>query len=123
MKILLGLFLIAHGLIHASYLTPKPNDPRYPFYFDRGWLGQVAGFMAKPLGMALVVLTVVMLALAGLAVMGLPGLAGLWKPLVIAGAAASLAVLLLFWHPWLVMGILIDIVLLIGILKLGWSFR
>ncbi|MCC2631118.1 MAG: hypothetical protein K0S38_927 [Candidatus Paceibacter sp.] len=120
MKIFYGLFIIAHGLIHASYLTPKPEDPKYPFYFDRGWFGSAVGSMATPIGKILVVLTVIIFALAGLAIIGVPGLVNITKQLLVAGSIASLLVLVLYWHPWLILGVVIDIVLLYGVLNLGW---
>jgi hypothetical protein len=120
MKIFYGLFIIAHGLIHASYLTPKPEDPKYPFYFDKGWFGNLVGTMVTPIGKILVVLTVVFFALAGLGLMGVPGLANFSRQLLIAGSIASLLVLVLYWHPWLILGIVIDVVVLYGVLKLGW---
>jgi len=39
MRALLGLFLIAHGLIHAAYLVPRPPDAaQWPFDLSRTWL-------------------------------------------------------------------------------------
>lgn len=120
MRILLGLFMIAHGLIHASYLTPKPDDPNYPFHFDKGWFAQIVGSIAPTVGLLLVVVTIACFALAGLGILGVPGLLGIAKIMVIIGAVSSLLVLILFWHPWLVLGIVIDAVLLYAALKLNW---
>lgn len=121
MKILLGLFLIAHGLIHASYFTPKPNDPNYPFDFSIGWFTGLVGSNAKYVGIVLAVVTIVSFVLAGLGVLGVPGLAAITNQLAIVGAAASLVLLVLFWHMWLIVGVLINVVLLFGILRLGWQ--
>ena len=42
MRILFGLFLLAHGLIHASYVAPSPaataGGPEWPFDMARSWL-------------------------------------------------------------------------------------
>ena len=42
MKLLFGVFLIAHALIHVSYLTPPPprtaGGPEWPFELTRSWL-------------------------------------------------------------------------------------
>lgn len=120
MKILFALFVMAHGLLHASYLTPKPEDPNYPFSFDKGWFASVAGNMAQPIGTLLVAVTVVAFLLAGLGLLGVPGLVGIWKMMLLAGAIASLLLLVLFWHQWLVLGIVINIVLVYGVYKLNW---
>lgn len=123
MKILLGLFLIAHGLLHASYLTPKPDDAMYPFSFDKGWFAGIAGSAAKPIGSTLAVIVIISFILAGLSIFGFPGLAGLWKIFTIIGAVSSLLLLALFWHPWLILGILINLLLLYGAVKLRWPFK
>ena len=123
MKLLLGLFVIAHGLLHASYLTPKPDDPNYPFYLDRGWFADMAGSSAKPIGTMLVIITVVAFAMTGLGLLGLPVAYGLWKAALLIGAIASLLLLVLFWHSWLMLGIVINIVLLYGVTRLGLSPR
>jgi hypothetical protein len=39
----------------------------------------------------------------------------------VAGAATSLVTLLLFFHPWLVLGVLIDVVLLWSVIGAGWT--
>lgn len=120
MKTLLALFTVAHGLMHFSYLTPKPNDPKYAFHFDRSWFSHLVGAGAQPTGTIMVLITVTLLALAGLGIWGIPGLATYAKALTLWGMVASLITLVLFWHPWLVLGIVIDLVFIFGILQLGW---
>lgn len=117
MNWLVILFLMAHGGMHASYLTPKPDDPNYPFQLDNSWL---LGELAKPVGAALIIITIASFVLAGLAMLGVPLLPG--KILVIIGSLASIAILGLFWHPWLVLGIVIDLIFLYGIWQLNWDF-
>lgn len=120
MKWLLGAFLVAHAFIHVSYLTPAPprtaSGPEWPFELTRSWL--VTGLSLDPglvrgLGLALVATTVALLVGAGLATVGWLPVAW-WTGLATAGAVASLVTLVLFFHPWLVLGILID-------LALGWA--
>lgn len=120
MKILLGAFIIAHGLIHLSYLAPKPEDPKYPFYFDRSWFAHMVGAAAQPIGITLMILTVILLSLAGLGIWGTLGLSAITKELILGGMGTSLLTLLLFWHPWLVLGMMIDIAFLFAILRLDW---
>lgn len=122
MKVLLGLFLMAHGLIHASYLTPKPDDPKYPFSFDKSWFASWAGHASSAIGSTLAALAVACFVLAGLAVLGVPGLKDMWKFFTVTGAISSLLLLVLFWHRWLVLGVVIDIALVAGIYLMHWSF-
>jgi hypothetical protein len=121
MNILLGMFFILHGLIHAGYLTPKPDDPNYPFTFEGGWFASLAGASTEVIGYTLASVTVFSFALAGLAVLGVPGLDGVFKWAVVAGSVSSLALMLLFWHTWLILGIAIDLVLLYGVFYSKWS--
>ncbi|MBL8159266.1 hypothetical protein JNJ66_02310 [Candidatus Saccharibacteria bacterium] len=123
MHTFIGIFLIAHGLIHASYLTPKPDDPNYPFDYTKGWFAQLAGGLAGPLGLALTLIVVTSFVLAGLGVLSVPGLGGMWKLAATVGAVASTVLLVLYWHPWLVLGLVINAVLLYGLHILQWSWR
>lgn len=121
MNFLFGLFLFMHGLIHASYLAPNPDDPKYPFALDKGWFALFAGKLAAPIGIGLVALTMLALVLAGLAVLGTPVITDIQGPLIAAGAICSLVTLILYWHPWLTLGILVDAALLLIVWQ-GWNF-
>lgn len=121
MKTLIGLFLIAHGLMHASYLTPKPDDPNYPFDFTKSWFANLLGDMSQPIGVILTILVVICFILSGLGVFGVAGLESNWKLFTIAGAVLSSLLLILFWHNWLVLGLVINAVLIYGIYVLNWN--
>ena len=119
----LGIFLILHGLVHSGLAAaPVPNDQASKpgaFFTDpaRSWFLTRLGFSSKAIaitGISLVALATIGFVLAGLGVLGVAGLAGVWLQLGVASAAVSLFLLAIFWHPWLVVGILIDI----GILAL-----
>jgi hypothetical protein len=127
MKLVLTLFLAAHGLIHLSFLSPVPprtaGGPEWPFELARSWL--VTGLhldpaLVRPVGIGLAVASAVLLLLAGLATAGWIVPTGWWIGLAVAGAATSVVTLLLFFHPWLVLGVLIDVVLLWAIFGAGW---
>ena len=47
--------------------------------------------------------------------------AAFWPAGVSLGALASLALLLVFFHPWLLLGIAIDLVLLWVVLVADWA--
>jgi hypothetical protein len=72
------------------------------------------------LGTALVAATLAGFTLAALAALGI-GPAGLWSGALTLGAAASIGVLVLFFHPWLVLGFAIDAVVLWAALVARWA--
>lgn len=128
MTLVLALFLAAHGLIHASFLSPAPprtaGGPEWPFELTRSWL--VTGLQLDPaivrgVGIGLVVTSTVLLVLAGLSTVGWIVPASWWSGLTLAGAATSLGTLLLFFHPWLALGLVIDLVLVWVVVVAGWS--
>ncbi len=127
MKLLLAAFLAAHALIHASYLAPAPprtaGGPEWPFELTRSWLFTPLGLepgVARRLGIALAGVTIILLGGAALAIAGWIVPAGLWPGLALGGAVSSLLTLALFFHPWLVVGIAIDAVLVWAVLG-GWD--
>jgi hypothetical protein len=72
------------------------------------------------LGTALVAVTIGGLVLAGTAVLGfVPGAIG--TAAVMVGAIGSLALLLLFFHPWLVLGVAIDLALISAVTLVRWT--
>ena len=128
MKLLLAGFLVAHALIHLSFLTPAPprtaGGPEWPFELTRSWL--VTGLQFDPglvrgLGAALVAVTATLLAAAGLATVGWLIPAGWWDQLVLLGAGLSILTLGFFFHPWLILGLAIDAALLSAVLVGGWQ--
>jgi hypothetical protein len=119
--------LLAHGLIHGSYLSPRPpataGGPAWPFDLDRSRLLGALGYrgtLPRAVGVALVALTLAGFALAALATLGIVP-ADLWAAGVAVGAAASLAVLVVYFHPWLTLGLAIDVLLLYVVLVAGWA--
>ncbi|HRN17756.1 MAG: hypothetical protein WC972_12605 [Trueperaceae bacterium] len=118
---LFALFLVAHGLIHASYLSPRPADAKtWPFELGHSWLLAGGGGNLRVLGLILVVITAVGFVLAGLGVLGVPFLHGAWLVFGGVAAGASLLLLGLFWHPWLVLGMVISLGILFSILWQRW---
>lgn len=119
--------LLAHAAIHVAFLSPSPpataDGPAWPFTTDDSWLvrrlGVEAG-TARTLALALVALTLAAFAMAALVAVGIAP-AWLWMPTAVTGATASLALLLVFFHPWLVLGVAIDIGLLAATLIAGWA--
>jgi hypothetical protein len=67
----------------------------------------------KPIGSVLVVLVVASFVATGF---GFLAHQGWWPPLAIAAAAASFVLLGLFFHPWLTLGLVIDIAIVAAVL-------
>jgi hypothetical protein len=123
-KFVLAFFLGMHGLIHLGYVTPAPPDPKYPFSLSKSWLMTSLGLpgpTVRAIGIILSALTVIGFMLTGLATAGVVVPQGWWTRLTMFSAAASLLLLILFWHTWLVLGILIDLALMGAILWLHWQ--
>jgi hypothetical protein len=129
LKTLIALFLIAHGLVHAGLAAaPNPNDPdSKPGAFftsiSRSWLLPQLGLnptIVQWIGIILVALATLGFVLVGLGVFGVPGLTAIWRTVAVVSASVSLLLLVLFWHPWLIVGVLIDIGILISLLWMKW---
>lgn len=122
-------FLLAHALIHVGFVSVAPpatvGGPAWPFSTSESWLFMRLGVGAEAtrlLALALVATTIAGFSLAALSVIGiLP--AGIWPPGVAIGAASSMALLIAFFHPWLVLGVGIDLVLIWAGLVAGWTPR
>jgi hypothetical protein len=127
MRILVGLALIAHALIHSGYLSPAPpqtaGGPAWPFEMSKSWLVSNLGLhpdVVRPLGAALVAVTILAFVAAGLATIGIGVPQEWWRWLIAVGAIASLLTLALFFHPWIILGLVIDVALLYLVFVAGW---
>ena len=126
-KILFAVFLLAHAAIHASYISPPPaataGGPAWPFELGRSWLLSPIGLsadMTRIVGIGLLALLVIGFGIAALATLGVVPMT-LWPGAVVVGAVASTALLVLFFHPWLVAGVGIDLALLWAALVVDWT--
>jgi len=126
-KLVLGAFLVAHALIHLGFVSSPPaataNGPAWPFDLGRsvvlGPLG-LGGAVVRAVGAGLVAVVLGAFAVAALGVVGIAPTAAT-VPAALIGAAASLVLLVAFFHPWLVLGIAIDAVLLWLLLIANWQ--
>ena len=73
----------------------------------------------KNFGIILVVVSTLGFVLTGLGIFGVAGLDGIWRGAAVFSSVVSLLLLIIFWHPWLPVGVLIDIVVIIA-LRMGW---
>jgi hypothetical protein len=120
MDVAIGLFLIAHGLIHvAIYATPPPQDGSAPFDPSHSWAlagAHVAESSTRSLSVLVAWVSGIVLAVAGVAL--LAGSA-VWIPIAVIGAASGLFLKVLFFNAWLSAGILIDLGILWAVAA-GW---
>ena len=108
--------LLAHALIHFAFVAPAPpataGGPAWPFSTSDSWLFTRLGAgqdKTRTVALALIATTIAGFSLAGLTVIGaLP--TAIWPPGIAIGAASSIALLIAFFHPWLVLAIGIDLV-------------
>ncbi len=129
LKIALAIFLIAHGLVYAILaVAPNPADPNAkPGVFfttvERSWLLSQLNLndsTVKWVGIILVALSTLGFVLAGLGIFGVTGLSTIWQTVAIISVCVSLLLLIIFWHPWLPVGVLIDIGILIALFLAHW---
>lgn len=129
LKIGLAIFLIAHGLAHAGLAAaPNPDDPgTKPGAFfttlERSWLLPKLGLNAliiQWIGVILVALSTLGFIFAGLGVFGIAGFEIIWQTVAVVSACVSLVLVILFWNPWLPVGVLIDLGILFALLWTGW---
>jgi len=105
-RIVTGVLLLAHGLVHFLYLAPDVPE----FSLDQSWL--VPETARRQLGLGLMVATVAAFVLLALAVWGVPGLSAAWPALTVVSCLLSAVLLVLFWDIHLVFGLAIDVALL-----------
>jgi len=122
----IAAFLLAHAGIHILFLSPRPpttaDGPAWPFATESSWLITrfgVARDAVRDLAFASVGVILAAFALAAIVALGLAPVA-LWLPAVVIGSTASIALLAICFHPWLVLGVGIDVVLLSATLLVGW---
>lgn len=126
LRLLLAGFLLAHAGIHAGFLSPRPQasaGPAWPFELGRSWALTPLGLPAdavRLIGVALVAATIGGFALAAIAALGVVP-APVWVAGAALGEVASIALLLVFFHPWLVLGLAIDAALLWVVLVADWT--
>ena len=92
-RVVVGVLLLAHGLVHLLYLAPDVPE----FSIDRSWLFPASA--RRPVALALMAATVAGFALVALAVWGVPGLSGLSPALTLGACLLSMALLAAFGTP------------------------
>ena len=111
-----GAFLIVHGLLHPGVWT-APQRPDQPTAFDpgRSWAltaAHVAPAPARATGLALAWYTAVVYAVAGAG--ALAG-SGWWPTAALVGAASGLVLKAVWFDPWLSIGVLVDVGVIVAV--------
>ena len=128
LRILFILFLAAHGYIHMSLAqvpVPQPGALHTPFLpswwradVDSTWPAVKLGLSpsaTRTLGWALWLLTTAGFVLAAAALLFAPAQPAFWQGLTAGASVLSLVLLVLYWHPWYPVGVLLSLALLAGV--------
>ena len=124
LRIMLGLFLAAHGLVHLPIWLPQAfgvraaADPNAPFDPGYSWLLQPLGEDAvRWLSIGLAVVAAVAFVGAGA---GLLAHQAWWRPLTVVAAGVSLTLVLVYFTPWLSAAVGINVALIIALVAAHW---
>lgn len=113
-RVLAGVLLLAHGLVHLLYLAPDVDA----FSIESGRLPEN---VRRPLALALMAATVLGFALVALSTWGVPALSNAWPTLTVVAAMISAVLLVVFWDRQLVLGLAIDAALIVlALWQPGW---
>ena len=115
-RVIIGILLIGHGLVHLLFIAPDAADRSYPFSLDRSWL--LPESARRPFAYVMMGAVVLAFVAAALAWWGVPGLSSGWAGIVVVAAGLSLVLLIAFWDVRLWIGLLIS-ALLIGVAVLS----
>lgn len=112
-RVLVGLFFLGHGFVHARWRLWWPGGgPR------TSWLLSNAGEgMLRGLSSSLFVLAAIGFLAAGLGVFIQQGW---WRPAAAISSVASLLLAAVFWYRGLIVGAAIDVAILIALWWLHW---
>ena len=92
---------------------------------DSAWLATRTGLpqnVVRVAGFGLLAIALVAFIAAGLGLVGIPLFKLVWQAAAITGSVASLLLLGFYWHPWLVLGVVIDAGAILGI-ALHWPAK
>jgi hypothetical protein len=120
--LLLGVFLIAHGLVHILYRVPAPEE-NWPFDLGHSWLLTRLGLgerVLRRLGTVLWIAALVGFVLGGLGVFGAPLLKHMWRTITAVSSVVSCLLIGLFWHRSFVFALLINAAIFVALVWAQW---
>jgi uncharacterized membrane protein YphA (DoxX/SURF4 family) len=113
LRVLLSVFFIAHGLVHVAIWAPRYDPDKAPFEAAHSWLlGD-----QRPLARVLAFLAAAILIVAGVALLAQ---GGRWRPTAVVGLSVSTALLVLYFNPWYLFILAVNIALIVGIAWTDW---
>jgi hypothetical protein len=127
LKTIVAIFVILHGLTHSIMaMVPSPNAPDAGFATFFSGLGSwlftgLSESASKTIATILAVIATLGFVAAGLALFGILVPFDWWRILAIASAVVSLLLVVIFWHPYLIVGLLIDVAVLVTLIFTDWS--
>jgi hypothetical protein len=137
MKLLISVLLILHGLIVAgqsagSFGSTIPNELQnpafvswWPINMGRSWLFVFLGLdktlVVYRIGGLLWLAGGIALVAAGFGVLGFIVPSDWWRTLAISGAAISLFMLAVYFHPLMTIGTASSLAILVALVWLRWS--
>jgi hypothetical protein len=110
LRIVAGVLLVAHGLVHLLFIAPDADDPSYAFSLDSSWL--LPATARRPVAYVLMAAVVAAFGASALALWGVPGLSAVWPWITIVAAGLSLVLLIVFWDARLFIGVIISLVMI-----------
>jgi hypothetical protein len=120
--LLIGVFFIAHGLVHKLYdITPPEED--WPFDLGYSWLLSRLGLgegALRRLGAVLWMTALVGFVLGGLGVWGIPLLKQVWRPVVAGSCVVSFVLIGLYWHRSFAFALLMNASIFIALVWAQW---
>lgn len=127
-RLLFAALLLGHAVIHAGFVSPRPTatgGPTWPFALDHSWLLTrigLDGSIGRGIGVALLLVLLAGYATAALATLGVLGPSAFAVGIAV-GSGASILMLAVFFHPWLIVGVILDLILLGAVLGAGWRLE
>ena len=118
LKILAGLFLVAHGLVHLMYFVPA-DDAKYPMTAAKSWLVTRAGASLQVVQVVVAVLATVAavgFVLLALSFWGLVVPTSWFQTIAVVSVVASMLLIIITWSNTFVVAVLIDAAILV------WAF-
>jgi uncharacterized membrane protein YphA (DoxX/SURF4 family) len=116
LRVLLGVFFIAHGLVHVAIWAPKYDPEKVPFDASHSWLlGD-----RRPLARVLAYSAAAILVVAGILLLAQ---GGWWRPTAVVGLSVSTVLLLLYFNRWYLFILAVNIALIVGIASLDWPSK
>ncbi len=119
-----GVFLIAHGLIHAAIWLPQVASRSAPASgtapFDPGYSWLFSGVSEDASRWLAALLAIVAAALCISGAVGLFTHLEWWRAVTVAASVSSLALFALYFNPWLSLAVLIDVALVWALVWVHW---